>query len=69
RSEDGDPRACYALLSCGDENNLVVEHIRVSYDVNETISKMEKYELPERYIRAVREGRSPDLLPDNGELT
>jgi len=64
RSEDGDPRACYALLSCGDEKNLVVEHIRVSYDINETISKMEQYELPERYIRAIREGRSPDLLPD-----
>jgi predicted phosphodiesterase len=69
RSEDGDPRACYALLSCGDENNLVVEHIRVSYDVDETVRKMEQYELPERYIRAIREGRSPDLLPDTDETT
>ena len=67
RSEDGDPRACYALLSCTSENKLVVEHIRVPYDINETISKMEQCKLPELYIRAIREGRSPDLLPDRDE--
>ena len=67
RSEDGDPRACYTLLSCGDDNSITVEHIRISYDIDETINKMEKYGLPERYIRAIREGRSPDLLVDNNE--
>ena len=67
RSEGGDPRACYALISCEAENKLVVEHIRVSYDVDEMIHKMEQCEFPELYIRAIREGRCPDLLPDTGE--
>ena len=67
RSEGGDPRACYALISCEAENKLVVEHIRVSYDIDEMVSKMEQYEFPKLYIRAIREGRCPDLLPDTDE--
>ncbi|MDR2855389.1 MAG: CHAD domain-containing protein [Methanomicrobiales archaeon] len=67
RSEGGDPRACYALISCQAENKLVVKHIRVSYDVDEIVHKMDHYEFPELYIRAIREGRCPDLLPDTNE--
>jgi putative phosphoesterase len=67
RSEGGDPRACYALISCEAENKLVVEHIRVSYDIDEMVAKMEEYEFPKLYIRAIREGRCPDLLPDTGK--
>ena len=64
RPEDGDPRACYALLSESSGTGLVVKHIRVAYDINETADKMQQYGFPELYIRAIREGRAPDLLPD-----
>ncbi len=40
---DRDPRASYALY---DSERMVIEHYRVSYDINETQRKMEKAGLP-----------------------
>ncbi len=54
---DGDPRACYGMLTTSGEG-VDVEVVRVAYDVGETVRLARKAELPhvERYEQAVREG-------------
>ena len=63
RTEDGDPRACYALLTL---DPLSVVHIRVSYDISRAITAMQNQHLPGPLTRIVSEGRSPDDISGHG---
>lgn len=64
RSEDGDPRACYALLTL-DPFSLI--HIRVSYDIERTVAEIRHRHLPDAFARIVREGRSLEVVRESDE--
>jgi diadenosine tetraphosphatase ApaH/serine/threonine PP2A family protein phosphatase len=60
KPKDGDPRACYVVLSTeGDQLN--VEFIRVPYDVERAAQAIEATEMPggmpHEYAQMLREGR------------
>jgi putative phosphoesterase len=65
RPDDGDPRACYALLQT---DPLSVCHVRVPYDVERTVAAVFEEGLPPSFARLFREGRSLDAL-DGGEVS
>lgn len=52
KPKDGDPRACYALLSIGAEVN--VKFVRVSYDIEAAARAIEATELPREFAAALR---------------
>lgn len=58
RPEDGDPRACYALITF---SPLSVSHIRVPYDVKQAITRITESQIPITLEQtAIMEG---DLIP------
>ncbi|MDD1727947.1 MAG: metallophosphoesterase family protein, partial [Methanospirillum sp.] len=59
RSEDGDPRACYALLTI-DPFSLI--HIRVPYEIERTVTAIHDRHLPDSFARIVKEGRSLEAV-------
>jgi putative phosphoesterase len=66
RPDDGDPRACYAILELEPEC-LCVAHYRVEYDVERTVQAVRAHNLPESYTRIFLEGRNLDALSNTGE--
>ncbi len=60
KPKDGDPRACYALLtiaedlSVQDEKSLEVEFIRVAYDVEKAAQGVLEADMPAYYAEALR---------------
>jgi putative phosphoesterase len=61
RPDDGDPRACYAILRFrGDE--IQVEHHRVAYDVERTVAAIRKHKLPEDFAQMFIQGRNLDAV-------
>ncbi len=66
RSEDGDPRACYALLQL-DPYSLV--HIRVPYEIERTIAALSHHHLPDSFSRIMKEGKPLEVVsnPDDRE--
>ena len=65
RPDDGDPRACYALLQT---EPFSVCHLRVPYDVDRTVAAVLEAGLPPSFARIFLEGRSLDAL-DRGEVS
>jgi putative phosphoesterase len=61
RPEDGDPRACYALLDLSPDG-LNVEHHRVEYDVERTVQAIRAAALPEIFAQMFLKARSLDSL-------
>jgi putative phosphoesterase len=59
RPDDGDPRACYAILHIGPES-LEVEHYRLEYDIERAVAAVRDYGLPENFARMILQGRSLD---------
>jgi predicted phosphodiesterase len=63
KPKDGDPRACYVLLtvkdrpSPADREAIRVEHIRVEYDVERAARAVEESPLPDAFAGALREAR------------
>lgn len=55
KPKDGDPRACYIVLSA-DGGRLNVEFVRVPYDVERAAQAIEATEMPDEYARMLREG-------------
>ena len=64
RTEDGDPSACYALLTL---DPLSVVHVRVSYDISRAIVAMQNRHLPGSFTRMISEGRSFDDISGHGD--
>ena len=56
KPKDGDPRACYVLLTFGDE--IEIEFVRVDYDVEKAARAIEESPLPDPFAQMLREGRS-----------
>ncbi len=61
RPDDGDPRACYAVLRLS-PNQLEVSHFRVSYDLEAAVRAIRRYHLPEDFARMIMEGRPLDFF-------
>jgi putative phosphoesterase len=59
RPDDGDPRACYAILDIGSEG-IAVEHYRVEYDVARAVAAVRESELPEVFAQMILQGRPLD---------
>lgn len=57
RSDDGDPRACYAILTIG-KGVFGVRHYRVEYDLVRTVEAIRERGLPEEFAQMVLQGRS-----------
>ncbi len=64
RPEDGDPRACYALLTV---DPFSIIHIRVPYEIDRTVEAIRHRHLPDAFARIVREGRSLDVVQEPGD--
>lgn len=56
KPKDGDPRACYVVLTV-DGRELEVEFVRVPYDVERAAQAIEASEMPHEYAQMLREGK------------
>lgn len=61
RPDDGDPRACYALLDI-DESAVQVTHFRLEYDLARAVAALREAGLPEAFARMVLQGRDLDTI-------
>lgn len=59
RPDDGDPRACYAMMEIT-QRKLQVRHYRIDYDLQRTVDAMRKNHLPEAFIQMIVQGRALD---------
>lgn len=59
RSEDGDPRACYALLTI---DPFSIVHIRVPYEITRAIEAIHERHLPESFERILSEGKPLQMV-------
>ena len=64
RPDDGDPRACYALLrfSGSPDQEPVVEHYRVAYDVSRAVAAIRNHRLPEAFAQMMIQGVALDTV-------
>ena len=56
RMFDGDPRASCAILEISEER-FKVQHLRISYDINEVVTAIRRQQLPEIYATMFLEGK------------
>ena len=61
RPDDGDPRACYAILQIEAEQ-IQVHHHRVEYDVERAVAAIRKHDLPEAFAQMTLQGRNLDTV-------
>jgi len=61
RPDDGDPRACYAILYLGPKR-FQVHHYRVEYDVERAVAAIRKHELPEAFAQMMLQGRALEAV-------
>jgi len=61
RPDDGDPRACYAILQI-ESKQIQVCHYRVEYDVERTVAAIRERKLPEVFAQMALQGRSLDAV-------
>jgi putative phosphoesterase len=61
RPDDGDPRACYALLELA-PGRLAVEHRRLAYDVERAVAALRQLGLPAEFGAMLRQGRTLEQL-------
>ena len=61
RPDDGDPRACYAILYLGPKR-FQVHHYRVEYDVEKAVAAIRKHGLPEAFAQMALQGRALDAV-------
>jgi putative phosphoesterase len=64
RPDDGDPRACYALLEIS-EAVLQVRHVRLEYDLERAVSEIRRRGLPEAFAQMILQGRDLDNIVMN----
>jgi len=60
RSDDGDPRASYAILNIKKPNLFQIRHYRVEYDVGKAAAGIRDKGLPEVFAQMITEGQSLD---------
>lgn len=64
RPDDGDPRACYAVLQLEAEA-LRVDHHRVAYDVDGAVAAIRAHGLPEAFAQMLLHGRDFDTMMES----
>lgn len=57
RPDDGDPRACYAILEL-ENKKIEITHHRIPYDVQRTVQAIEDQNLPQDFAEMFLQGRS-----------
>ncbi len=65
RPDDGDPRACYAVLEIGPGKagpDVHVEHFRLAYDVDGAAAAIRECGLPEAFAQMLLQGRDLDTV-------
>jgi len=60
RPDDGDPRACYAILQI--EPDIQVQHFRLAYDVIGAVAAIRECKLPEAFAQMLIQGRDLDMV-------
>jgi putative phosphoesterase len=62
RPDDGDPRACYAVLEIGraSDQDVRARHHRVTYDVGEAVAAIREEGLPEPFAQMMIQGYALD---------
>jgi putative phosphoesterase len=61
RPDDGDPRACYAILET-DRAELHVQHYRLEYDLDRAVSGIRENDLPEAFAQMILKGCDLDTI-------
>jgi len=61
RPDDGDPRACYAVLQIGG-NTLQVDHFRLEYNLTAAVAAIHERGLPEAFAQMLIQGRNLDMV-------
>jgi putative phosphoesterase len=61
RPDDGDPRACYAVLQI-ESDQIEVNHYRVAYDIDRMVAAIHEHNLPEAFAQMFIQGRSLDAV-------
>ncbi|MFH1477446.1 MAG: metallophosphoesterase family protein [Verrucomicrobiota bacterium] len=60
RPDDGDPRACYAMLETA--GPIKVTHHRVRYDIDRAAAAIRRNRLPEEYAQMITVGRGLEYV-------
>ena len=66
RPDDGDPRACYAVLEI-DSKRIQVRHHRVEYDVERAVAAIREHKLPEAFAQMTLQGRNLDVVLEKSD--
>ena len=61
RPDDGDPRACYAILEAA-QAELHVQHYRLEYDLARAVSAIRENGLPEAFAQMILKGHDLDTI-------
>jgi len=61
RADDGDPRACYALLNL-EPGVFEVTYYRLDYDIDRTVNEIRRQGLPEDFAQMILHGRNLDSI-------
>lgn len=64
RSDDGNPRASYAILNIKNQEISVTFH-QLSYPVARSIREIDKFNLPHEFAEMIRQGKSLDQITQN----
>jgi len=69
RPDDGDPRACYAILQIGHApgQDLAVQHHRLAYDVRRAAAAIREQGLPEAFAQMMIQGYALDDVMETPE--
>ncbi len=69
RPDDGDPRACYALLELGRSSGCdsQVHHHRVAYQVGRAVAAIRKQRLPDAFAQMMIQGYALDVVMEAPE--
>lgn len=66
RPDDGDPRACYAIMDLAPDD-LHVRHYRLDYDIQRAVDAMRSKHLPETFIQMIVQGKALDEVEGEPE--
>jgi putative phosphoesterase len=61
RPDDGDPRACYAVMKI-DGERIQVQHYRLDYDVGKAVAEIRRKHLPEAFAQMMIQGYDLDTV-------
>ncbi len=66
RPDDGDPRACYAIMQL-EPQSFELDHYRIEYDVERAAAAIREVGLPETFAQMVLQGRNLDAIVEEEE--